>query len=137
MVSLDDKDRKRMQQPARPRPGGAPAGGAITPADIWRIIRRRQWVIVITVAILMVPGVAINIAWAKWWPKWPGVALLRVDSPIILEAMAQRRVAAPQSLEMYAKAEARRIRSPQYAADVLANTEVMERFRSGPSGIPP
>ena len=94
---------------ARPRPTGAPGLGGITPSDVWRIIRRRVWVIVITSVILMVLGIGINIAWLLWWPSWPGVAILKVESPIIQEALvAQRLLPAANLLEMAAKEEANR-----------------------------
>ncbi|MCK4850851.1 MAG: polysaccharide biosynthesis tyrosine autokinase, partial [Phycisphaerae bacterium] len=92
--------------------------------DIWRIIRRRMWVIVITSAILIVLGIGINIAWLLWWPSWPGVATLEVESPMIPEALAERRQAAAQLLEMAARQEANRIRSRRYAQLVLQNEDV-------------
>ena len=112
---------------ARSRPTGAPGSGTITASDIWRIIRRRAWVITITSIILMILGVGINIAWLKWWPSWPGVAILQVESPGIQEAAGrQRQQPAANLFEMFARAEAQRIKSRYYASLVLGDSKVKD-----------
>ena len=114
---------RRVATP-RPRPIAPASPGGITPADILRIIRGRIWAIIITTFILMIVGVCINIAWHVLLPSWPGSALMRVESPIIEEVMAERQVHPALVLQMHARAEARAIQSPQYASDVLQDAEI-------------
>ncbi len=112
--------------PARPRPTAAATGaGGITPGDIWRIIRARLWAIIITAFILIIVGVSINLAWYVLWPSWPGVALLRVESPIIEEVMTERQVHPANVLEMTARSEANAITSREYAHRVLQHEKII------------
>ena len=112
---------------SRPRPTGATESEGITPNDIWRIIRRRSWVIFITSIILMAIGVGINIAWVVWWPSWPGAAILQVESPVIQEAMVTQAQTPPaELLEMFARSESNRIMSRRYANLVLQTEKVRQ-----------
>ena len=80
--------------------------------------------IVITAAILMVVGVGINLAWLLWWPSWPGVAIVQMESPMLQEALAAKQLPPAPLLEMFARAEASRIRSRKYANLVLQHPNV-------------
>ena len=124
-----------MASPALPAPGlmlsrprlAVPAqAAAITPADIWRIIRKRLLLIFITMAIVIVVGVFLNVAWYLWWPSWPGVALLQVVNPVVPDALAPQRAAAKDAVEIFQRSEAQVLQSRQYAQELLADTEIRQ-----------
>ncbi|NIA06764.1 MAG: polysaccharide biosynthesis tyrosine autokinase [Actinobacteria bacterium] len=108
------------------RPGLAvpDQSASITPADIWRIIRKRLLLIFITIMIVNAVGIPLNLAWRRWWPSWPGVALLEVVYPVVPEALATRQAAQPNRVEIFQRSEAQVLQSRQYAQKLLADPQI-------------
>ena len=124
-----------MASPALPAPGrmlsrprvAVPIQAAsITPADVWRNIRKRLFLIFITMLIVNVVGVFLNLAWYRWWPSWPGVALLKVVNPDVPEALAPRQATAKDLVEIFQHSEAQVLRSRRYAQTLLADPGLRE-----------
>ncbi|MGA2265329.1 MAG: polysaccharide biosynthesis tyrosine autokinase [Phycisphaerae bacterium] len=65
------------------RPGFmAPSGGAgLTPADIMKIVRKRKWLITLSVLIAAAIAAVVTLVWSMFWPFYTAWALLNVEMP--------------------------------------------------------
>ena len=111
---------------ARPRPAGPTGSALTTPADIWRIIRRRLLLVIIVFLIVIVVGVSLTYVWWKWWPSWEGLAMLEVKYPIVPEALEQRQLPPANVVELFQRNEARVIRSRQHINELLGQDVIQE-----------
>ena len=109
---------------SRTRPTAPVETAGFTPRDIWMMIRRRLVLVIITTLIFSILGVVGNIMWKEWWPTWPGVAWLEVDSPEVRPALEDFAPAPAALLELYQKSQVDIIRSPQYIGEVLADDKI-------------
>lgn len=66
--------------PAMARPAAAPAAG-LTGKDFLRILRRRKWLIVITLAVILAVTVAATKVWSMYAPLYSAEALIEVIPP--------------------------------------------------------
>jgi len=69
-----------------PRPGAAP-GAALTPQDIFRIVKRWIWLMLAILALVMVLTVVGTYVWATWYPTYTAVGLVEVKTPIVPPAL--------------------------------------------------
>ena len=99
---------------------------SITPADIWRIIKRRMLLIIITILVVNAIGIPFNLAWRQWYSTWPGIALLRVVYPVVPEALERRRAAGQDLVEMYQRGEAQALQARQYAQMLLEDPDIRQ-----------
>ncbi len=68
------------KRPLRPsRPGGV--GTGLTPRDIWRIIRKRKWLIILPFVICLSLTTAATFLWWKFAPGYTARAFLAISPP--------------------------------------------------------
>ena len=60
-------------QPARSA-GGAPAAGGITGRDVWRIMRKRKWLIILPTILFTVLSAVLTLLWLRYAPFWTATA---------------------------------------------------------------
>ncbi len=65
----------------KPAQGPGAGGPAITGKDIWRIIRKRIWLILISIAISTASSIVIFILWNNFAPFYTAEAYLKVRPP--------------------------------------------------------
>ncbi len=53
--------------------------GMLTPADIWRIIRKRLFLIIACFIVLGLGGTGAIVAWWEWWPSYTAEAQVVVE----------------------------------------------------------
>jgi capsular exopolysaccharide synthesis family protein len=60
----------------------APPGGVgLTPADIMKILRKRKWMIILSVLIAATVTAVVTLVWSIFWPFYTAWALLGVEIP--------------------------------------------------------
>ena len=64
------------QQPTVATPGSAMA---LTPADVWRVIRKRFWLIVACFVVFGLGGVGAVIGWHFWFPYYTASGAIEVE----------------------------------------------------------
>ena len=110
----------------RPAPTqNASAEATMTPADIWRTIRRRLALIAVVAIVLTMIGIPLNFLWYYLWPTWSSAALLRVQYPEIPAALEENRALPPANIiEQLQHSEANAISSPFFTWEVLSDDDV-------------
>ena len=76
-------------QPARSA-GGAPAAGGITGRDVWRIMRKRKWLIILPTILFTVLSAVLTLLWLRYAPFWTATAYVAVNPPTSGPLGAQR-----------------------------------------------
>ena len=113
-------------RPASP-PQAPPTSAAMTPADIWRIIRRRLALIAIVAIALMMIGIPLNFLWYYLGPTWSSSALLQVQYSEIPEAIgATQRLTPANIIEQFQHSTANAMRAPYFASQVIQDPRVKE-----------
>jgi len=63
----------------QPNVVAAPTAAILSPADVWRIIRKRLWLIIACFVVLGLGGTAGLVAVYVWWPYYTAVGELEVE----------------------------------------------------------
>lgn len=127
-------DVRSMLTPPQLPPGmalGGPApepvvGAGLGPGDIWRIVRQRKLMILITTVIIYALVVAATFAVWRFAPAFPSEAYVQLVPPVEGLAVISETFAPKEYIERQLATEAARMTEPQLLMEVLALPEVKD-----------
>lgn len=100
-------------------------GPSLTPADFWRIIKQRKWLVAISFVVLsLLVLLGTFITW-RYFPAYPAEALLELLPPRDVTKITEEMVN-PENMRLLMETEAQKIAQPSIFQDVLALPEVKD-----------
>ncbi len=121
------------QQPTVAQPASAMA---LTPADVWRIIRKRLWLIIACFVVFGLGGTAAIVAWWYLWPSYTaeGVIEMEPGQAQALELTRGYQDQIPvQLFQPYVESQVRAILSPRSLAAALEALKGQQTLYPGPT----
>ena len=107
------------QQPTVAQPASTMA---LTPADVWHIIRKRLWLIIACFVVFGLGGTAAVVAWRYWAPSYTAEGVIEIEpgqgQAIALTRGYQEQIPV-QLFQPYVESQARAILSPRSLAAAL------------------
>ncbi len=107
-------------------PGADSAAGGLGPGDVWRIIKQRKWLIVITFVLTYIVVVAGTIAMLRYAPAYQSEALVEFVPPTASMRVTEETNLTREYIEREIATEAARMREQQLLMEVLAQPEIKE-----------
>ena len=89
----------RHAGPPAPRPGAVPPTSGMTGRDIWRILRKRKWTIILPTLLFVILSVVGTELWLKLWPFYTADAFVSVNTPSAGILSPQRRLVSTEIVE--------------------------------------
>ena len=120
------------QQPTVAQPASAMA---LTPADVWRIIRKRLWLIIACFVVFGLGGTAAVVAWWYWAPYYTAEGVIEIEpgqaQTLDLTRGYQDQIPV-QLFQPYVESQARAILSPRALAAALEALKGAQTLYPGP-----
>ncbi len=121
------------QQPTVAQPASAMA---LTPADVWRIIRKRLWLIIACFVVFGLGGTAAIVAWWYWAPYYTAEGVIEIEpgqgQAIELTRGYQEQIPV-QLFQPYVESQVRAILSPRALAAALEALKGQQTLYPGPT----
>ena len=121
------------QQPTVVQPASAMA---LTPADVWRIIRKRLWLIIACFVVFGLGGTAAVVAWWYWAPYYTAEGVIEIE-PGQAQTLDLTRGYGDQIpvqlFQPYVESQVRAIRSPRALAAALEALQGVQTLYPGPT----
>ncbi len=121
------------QQPTVARPASAMA---LTPADVWRIIRKRLWLIIACFVVFGLGGTAAIVAWWYWAPYYTAEGVIQIEPGQVqaLELTRGYQQQIPvQLFQPYVESQVRAIRNPRVLSAALETLKGQQTLYPGPT----
>ncbi len=111
------------QQPTVAQLGSAMA---LTPADVWRVVRKRLWLIIACFVVFGLGGTAAIVAWWSWAPFYTAEGVIEIEpgqgQAIDLVRGYQEQIPV-QLFQAYVESQVRAILSPRVLSSALETLE--------------
>ena len=121
------------QQPTVAQPASAMA---LTPADVWRIIRKRLWLIIACFVVFGLGGTAAIVAWWYWAPYYTAEGVIEIEPgqarTLDLTQGYQDQIPV-QLFQPYVESQVRAILSPRALAAALEALKGAQTLYPGPT----
>jgi len=109
---------------------------ALTPADVWRIIRKRLWLIIACFVVFGLGGIAAVVAWWYWAPYYTAEGVIEIEpgqgQTLDLTRGYQEQIPV-QLFQPYVESQVRAILSPRTLAASLEALEGRQTLYPGPT----
>jgi len=119
-----------QEQPVVPAPVSVlpqRLAAGLTPADIWRIIRRRMGLVLFLWVLCMGLTAAGTYVWLRYWPSWRASAYIKVESPMPERPLTwEERIPLKDQMERALRDQATMVKS----LDVLQRAIEDDRIRT-------
>jgi len=123
------------QQPTAVSPAVA---GILAPADVWRIIKKRLWLIIACFVVLGLGGTGALFAWYFWWPLYTAEGIIEVElgqaQMTALTGVTQTEVPIPL-FGPYIETQVQAIKNPRVLDAALKDLEGKQTAYAGPGAV--
>lgn len=111
---------------AAPPVVGLEGGGGLGPADAWRIIKQRKWLVILTFVLLYLLVCGVTFVVYQYFPAYTSEALIEMlpvrEGPLSLNELRVE----PNVIKTQLETEARKLKSRRLVGDVLKLPQVKE-----------
>ncbi len=113
-----------LAQPMTPMPVAA-AGGQMTGADAWRVIRANLWIIIASVIVAGIGGYFLNMYLAANYPKFTSTGLIQVNPNPIVNLLKQDQQLLPDrnTVELEQRSQAQLLKHERTFSDLLSRVD--------------